>query len=89
MHAAESENKLKHNTACEAKHASLAPLSITIDGLIGDEKKHFLSRLADRLASKWDQQYRLTLHWIRTKLSLALICATSNVSGDQDLGGGK
>ena len=37
---------------------------IIINCLVGDEMKHCLHHLASRPASKWDQQYGLTLHWI-------------------------
>ena len=61
LRSAEREKKLKYNTACEAKHASFTPLCITSDGHNGDEMKDILSTQADRLASKWNQQYALTL----------------------------
>ena len=69
--------KLKYNEACELKHASFTPLCITINGLLGNEMKHFLSQLADKLATKWDQKYNTTLRWIRAKLSFALIRTTN------------
>ena len=73
--SAEREKKLKYNEACELKHASFTPHCININGLLGNEMKHFLSRLANRLATKWDQTYKL--HWIRAKLSFALTRATN------------
>ena len=48
--SAEREKKLKYNETCELKHASFTSLCITINGLLGNEMKHFLSRLADKLA---------------------------------------
>ncbi len=77
LRTAEREKKLKYNDVCERRHATFTPLCTTIDGLIGPEMSLFLKRLADRLASKWDHPYNNTLHWLRTKLSFALIRATN------------
>ena len=73
---AEREKKLKYIEVCERRHATFTPLCVTVDGLVGPEMSLFLKRLADRISSKWDQQYATTLHWLRTKLSFALVRAT-------------
>jgi hypothetical protein len=77
LKTAEREKKLKYNAACESRHASFTPLCTTVDGYIGVEMNCFIKKLADILSCKWSQQYGLTLHWIRTKLSFALIRATN------------
>uniref|UniRef100_A0A1X7VJ95 Uncharacterized protein n=1 Tax=Amphimedon queenslandica TaxID=400682 RepID=A0A1X7VJ95_AMPQE len=58
-------------------HSSFTPLCITIDGLVGNEIRHFMGRLTDRLTIKWDLQYSTTLNWIRARLLFALIRATN------------
>ena len=74
---AEREKKRKYIAACESRHCSFTPLCLTIDGLAGIEMKTFLQRLADRLSTIWDLHYSLTMNWVRTKLSFALLRATN------------
>ena len=69
--------KLKYNAACEFRHASFTPLCTTVDGSIGTEMNDFIKKFTDKLSYKWGQHYGLTLHWVRTKLSFALIPATN------------
>ena len=54
---AEKEKKSKYVNACEEKHASFTPLCLSVDGLLGNEVKSFLQRMADRLANKWHKPY--------------------------------
>ena len=77
LRTAKREKKLKYVAACESRHASFTPLCTTIDGSVGIEMKHFIRKLADKLSCKWSQQYGITLSWIRTKLSFALVRATN------------
>ena len=77
LKSAEREKKSKYNSACEDRHSSFTALSCTVDGVLGTEFSHFIKKLADRLSRKWDQSYNLTLQWLRTKLSFALIRATN------------
>ena len=74
--SAEREKVLKYNDACQLKHASFFPICLTVDGLVGRETGALLKRLADRLSAKWDRQDSITLHWIHTKSSFAIITAT-------------
>uniref|UniRef100_A0A1X7SGV4 Uncharacterized protein n=1 Tax=Amphimedon queenslandica TaxID=400682 RepID=A0A1X7SGV4_AMPQE len=39
--------------------------------------QQFLKKLADKLSLKWSRNYSITLHWIRTNLSFALVRATN------------
>jgi len=77
LKSAEREKKLKYNTACESKHSSFTPLCTTVDGTLGTEMSHFIKKLADQLSDKWSQPYSITLQWLKTKLSFALIRATN------------
>ena len=77
MAIAEREKKRKYIAACESRHCSFTPLCLTIDGLVGTEMKTFLQRLADRLSTIWELHYSLTMNWVRTKLSFALLRATN------------
>uniref|UniRef100_A0A1X7SRE2 Uncharacterized protein n=1 Tax=Amphimedon queenslandica TaxID=400682 RepID=A0A1X7SRE2_AMPQE len=43
---------------------------------MGSETKTFLDRLGDHLASKWERPYSVVVHWLRVKMSMALLRAT-------------
>ena len=49
--------------------------------------KHFLQHLADRLATKWNKQYVLTLHWIRPSYHLLYFEPAINALRAQELNG--
>ena len=74
---AEREKKRKYSDACAAKHVSFTPLCFSVDGLMGTETKMFMDRLADFLATKWERLYSIVVHWLRIKLSFALLRATN------------
>ena len=74
---AEREKKRKYSMACAAKHVSFTPLCFSVDGLMGAEAKSFLDRLGDFLATKWERPYSIVIHWLRVKLSMALLRATN------------
>ena len=74
---AERKKKRKYIAACESRHCSFTPLCLTIEGLVGTEMKSFVQRLANRLSTIWDLHYSLTMNWVRTKLSFALLRATN------------
>ena len=43
--------------ACEEKHVSFTPLCLSVDGLIGNEAKTYLKRLAEHLSENWQEPY--------------------------------
>ena len=73
---AEREKKRKYSDACAAKHVSFTPLCFLVDGLMGVEAKTFMDRLA-YFSTKWERLYSIVIHWLRIKLSLALLRATN------------
>ena len=75
--AAEIEKKRKYSAACESHHCSFTPLCFTIDGLMGKESKSFLKCLAEGLSTRWNIHYSVSINWVRTKLSFALLRATN------------
>lgn len=77
LRTAERDKKSKYSLACERRHASFTPLCLTIDGLVAPEMSQLMKRLADRLALKWDLNYNVTINWLRSKLSIALLRATN------------
>ena len=47
-----------------------------MDGLVGKEAKVFLDLLADKFSLKWGKPYSCVVHWLRAKMSFALLRAT-------------
>ena len=57
----------------EVEHASFSPLVFSLTGGLGRETTVIFKRLASQLASKWHQPYSITLNWMRTSFSFALL----------------
>jgi hypothetical protein len=75
--SAEKEKKRKYSAACSERHASFTPICLSIDGVWGSEAKSFFKRLSEFLSTKWDCPYSTVCHWIKAKLSIALVRATN------------
>eukprot|EP00919_Chromeraceae_sp_WS-2016_P022958 GHVR01054645.1.p1 GENE.GHVR01054645.1~~GHVR01054645.1.p1 ORF type:complete len:196 (-),score=33.73 GHVR01054645.1:375-962(-) len=71
------EKKKKYAPACEARRASFTPLIFSIDGAAHKETTQFLQHTARVLAAKWSCEYPAVMTWIRVRLSLAILRATS------------
>eukprot|EP00919_Chromeraceae_sp_WS-2016_P006865 GHVR01016076.1.p1 GENE.GHVR01016076.1~~GHVR01016076.1.p1 ORF type:complete len:415 (-),score=40.31 GHVR01016076.1:131-1375(-) len=71
------EKKKKYVPACEARRASFTPLIFSVDGAADKETTHFLQHTAGMLAAKWSCEYHLVMKWIRIRVSLAVLRATS------------
>jgi len=78
LEKAENEKKRKYGTACEQRRVSFTPFITSVDGALGREAKAFVNRLSDGLARKWERSYSQTFTWVRTRLSFAIIRATSH-----------
>jgi hypothetical protein len=75
---AEESKKRKYGTACEERRAAFTPFVVSIDGAFGQEAKMFLRRLNEKLSLKWQRSYSEVSHWTRTRLSFAVLRATSH-----------
>ena len=64
LHSAEVEKKKKYSAACLAHRASFTPLCFSVDGMLGNEARFFLRRLADRLSSKRERPCSLVMGWV-------------------------
>ena len=74
---AEQEKKRKYQTACERRHASFTPLVTSLDGFSGQQFRHLLRALAERLAERWQRPYCNVINWIRVKVTCSTIRAGS------------
>ena len=57
----------------EVEHASFTPLVLSAAGGMANEATIFYKRLVSCLASKWDQSYSTTLHWLRCRITFSLL----------------
>ena len=73
---AEREKKQKYSDACNTRHVSFTPLCFSVNGLVGKEAKVFLDLLVEKLALKWGKPYSCVVHWLRAKMSFALLRTT-------------
>ncbi len=74
---AETSKKRKYATACTDRRAAFTPFIVSVDGAIGPEATTFIRRLSERLSLKWSRPYSRVTHWVRTRLSFAIVRATS------------
>ena len=76
----ENEKKCKYNKrVLDNEHGTFTPLVFSINGGMGPENIKYHKHLADRIATKTNQQYEKVITWIRCKLSFiimksALLC---------------
>ncbi len=75
---AETSKKRKYSTACTDRRAAFTPFIVSVDGTLGSEATTFIRRLSERLSLKWSRPYSNVTHWVRTRLSFAMLRATSN-----------
>ena len=55
---------------------SFAPICISIDSLFGPKTTSFVKRMAERIASNTQKPYSQLMHWLRAKISFAILRAT-------------
>jgi hypothetical protein len=78
LERAENIKKTKYGSACELRRASFTPFVTSVDGALGREAKGFMRKLAENLAGKWQRSFSETSTWVRTRLSFAILRATSH-----------
>lgn len=70
----EKEKKRQYNERIvNVDRGSFTPLIFTTNGGTGRECEHFIKALALQMSDKKDERYAMTINYIRTKLSFALI----------------
>ena len=70
----ENEKKRMYaNRVMEVEQATFTPSVFTITGGMANECRRYHSRLAELLADKKGEEYAITISWIRTKVSFAIL----------------
>ena len=75
QHAKEKLDKYK--AACNAAASHFVPFIVTTDGALGTEANELLNLIGSRLAKKWRKTKGVVMSWIRARLSIAIVKATS------------
>jgi len=73
----EKEKKDKYGDHCRNAHLDFTPLVFSVDGMEGTEATAARKHLAARLAGKWNLQYSQMCGFVKARLSIALVRATS------------
>ena len=73
----EEAKKGKYADACLRQRRHFTPLVFSVDGLRGAEASAASKRLASLLAAKWHRTYSQVCGFVRSRLSIALVRATS------------
>ena len=73
----EKGKELKHKTACEATRRDFVPFIVSTDGCLGEAAEAFLKRLGRRLAEKWQRAYSQVFGFIKARMSIAILRASS------------
>ena len=73
----EAEKKKLYLQPCLERRRQFTPLVFSVDGLMGKEASAATKRLASLLSAKWARQYSETCGFVRSRISVALVRATS------------
>ena len=73
----EKAKKDKYVQPCIERRRQFTPLVFSVDGLVATEAEAACKHLAAKLAEKWKEQYSVTCGYVRSKIGLALIQASS------------
>ena len=73
----EKEKKSKYLDLCLARRRSFTPLVFSVDGLRGTEADAASKRISMLLSKKWKKQYSEVCGYVRSRMSISLVRATS------------
>jgi len=73
----EKEKKDKYLEACLARRRQFTPLVFSVDGLRSKETDAASKRISTLLSKKWNRSYSDVCGYVRSRLSLALVRATT------------
>lgn len=74
---AEQEKMNKYISAAEDRHATFTPLVCSADGVLAPQMDVFVKVLGERLADKWHRAQSDVRGWLRARISLAIVRASS------------
>lgn len=77
LKSAEDEKKRKYAIACEIQHATFTPLVTSVDGVFAPQMSSFIKHMGEAIADRWNRSLSTVLGWLRARISVAIIRATS------------
>ena len=69
----EEEKKRKYESRIIVENGIFTPLVFTTTGGMAQECQRYHSKLAELISSKKQEDYTITIRWIRTKVSFAIL----------------
>ena len=78
----EKVKESKHKTACEASRRDFIPFIVSTDGCLGEAAQALLRRLSMRLAEKWQRPYSQVFGFVKARMSIAILRASSQCLRD-------
>ena len=73
LEAQEEEKKRKYLATCRELRKDFTPLVYSVDGVPGREARSAERRIASQLAEKWDRPYSQMVHYVRCRMSIAIV----------------
>ena len=73
----EEEKRKLYKSECDKQSLDFVPFVITTDGVMGSCADKLIESLARKIGSKWGKKAGVVRAWIRSRLSIANIRATS------------
>jgi hypothetical protein len=73
----EKEKKRKYLPTCRELRKDFTPLVYSVDGVPGREARAAERRLAAKLAEKWERPYSQMVHYVRCRMSIAVVRSNS------------
>ena len=77
LHEAERGEKRMCLEPCLQQRRHFSTFVASVDGLLGLEAMATLKRLASRMATKWKQYYSKTCGYVKSKIAITLMRATT------------
>ena len=73
----EAEKRKKYKPECDRQGLDFVPFVVTTDGVMGGLANGLLDTLGFKLGKKWGKRKGVVLAWIRARMSIAIVRATS------------
>jgi len=75
--ASEKEKKQKHQKKCFEHRRTFVPFVVSVDGMFAPEAVNTMKHLAQLLSEKWRLPTSVTLHYVKSRMSVAVVRATN------------
>ena len=73
----EADKRRMYKPECDRQGLDFVPFVVTTDGVMGGLANELISTLGHKLGKKWGKRKGVVLSWIRARLSIAIVRASS------------